>query len=146
MRLINSSIAVAIGVTALVLIVSAASGTTTFCSNPQRAGSKRAASLSLPWVKVPALKSWLDKSSDKAIGMSLSSVESGQTGRPFDKETLILQSHKASVSIYIVAHSGSQMAHITLERTCINDAFEAWPPYWRRFMTSMKAAGYLISK
>ena len=128
------------------LLASTASGTTTFCSNPHRAGIKRVAILTIPWGKVPALKSWLDQHSEKSIRMSLSSVESGQTGKPFDEETLILQSPKVSVAIQIVAKRGSLTAHATLERTCINDAFERWPPYWRRFVSSTKAAGFAFAE
>ncbi|MGI8405688.1 MAG: hypothetical protein ACR2OE_13165 [Thermomicrobiales bacterium] len=146
MRSITSIIGAAIAVLSVAVFASAASGTTTRCSNPQRAGIKRTASLAVPWRKVPALKSWLDQYSEKAVGMALGSVESGQTGKPFDKETLILQSPKVSVAIYIVAKFGDSSAHVTLERTCINDAFEPWPPFWRRFVSSIKAAGYAIAE
>ena len=146
MRSIRSIIGAATAMVAGALLASTASGTTTFCSNPHRAGIKRAASLAIPWDKVPALKSWLDQHSEKSVGMSLSSVESGQTGKPFDKETLILQSPKVSVAIYIVAKGGSSTAHVTLERTCINDAFEPWPPYWQRFVSGVKAAGFAFAE
>lgn len=143
---IRSIIGAATAVAGAALLAGTASGTTTFCSNPQRAGIKRAASLAIPWDKVPTLKSWLDQHSEKSVGMSLSSVESGQTGKPFDKETLILQSPKVSVAIHIVARGGSSTAHVTLERTCINDAFEPWPPYWHRFVSSMKVAGFALAE
>lgn len=128
------------------LLVSNASGLTTVCSKPHRAGVKRIASLSIPWAKVPSLKSWLEQHSEKSFGMSLSSVESGQDGKPFDKETLILQSPKVSVIIIIEAKSGGSTARASVERTCINDAFEPWPPYWHRFLIDMKAAGFVFAE
>jgi hypothetical protein len=128
------------------LLASNASGTTTVCSKPHRAGVKRIASLSIPWAKVPSLKSWLEQNSEKSFGMSLSYVESGRDGEPFDKETLILQSPEVSVNIIIVAERGSATARATVERTCINDAFEPWPPYWHRFLSGMKAAGFAFAE
>jgi len=132
---------------AAALLAGSASAYTSFCSNPARAGIRRQAHVIMPWARMPALKRWLDRSSDKMIGMSLSSVESQPAAnQPIEHETLILQSPKFSVDIHIEQRRGDQAAIVRLERTCISDALEPWSPYWRRFSKSMAAAGFLIRK
>jgi hypothetical protein len=117
-----------------------AQATSTRCSNPQREGVRGTGNIILAWSDLPKLDALLEHSK-RALGMSYSFVESGLSGQPFRKKTIILQSPKVSVAIEIVAHRSADVAKVTVGRTCINDSLEPWQPYWRRFRALMAANG-----
>jgi hypothetical protein len=133
-----------VGAVALVAPIRAANGTSTICSNPTRAGIKAEATMPLQWTKVEELSRWLAGSSEKALGMSYSSVSSGLVNKPITARTIILQSPKVSVNIHVTARSGSRTAKVTVNRTCYNDALEPWLPYWKRFQKVMRSRGYAL--
>jgi hypothetical protein len=120
-----------------------AEATSTRCSNPQREGVRASGTVKLAWLDRAKLGVLL-QGSNKALGMSYSWVESGLTGQPSNKKHFILQSPKVSVAIEVLALRSSDLAKVTVERTCINDSLEAWQPYWRRFRALMAAKGYPV--
>ena len=137
-----SKAALALALT-LSLCANEARATSTRCSNPKREGVRVSGMMHLAWSDLPKLDGIL-QSSEKVLGMSYSSVESGTTGQTSMRKDFILQSPKVSVAIEIVAHRSENFAKVSIERTCINDDLESWRPYWRRFRALMASKGYPV--
>lgn len=125
------------------LLPTHAQAISTRCSNPQREGMRGSGTIKLAWSELPKFDAWLQRS-ERTLGMSYSSVESGLTGQPFRKKTIILQSAKSSVVIDVVARRTSALAEVTVKRTCFDDSLEPWRPYWRRFRAMTAAQGYPV--
>ena len=62
--------------------------------------------------------------------MSVGEVSStDNSGKFWDARTIIFQSPKVSVAIFVDTSRNRDVAEIPVERTCIDDAIEEWRPY-----------------
>jgi hypothetical protein len=112
-----------------------ATALTTICSDPNRAGVLDRMSVRIPNGDERAFAERMRRFADVS-SMSHGEVE-GFDGPVWQGRTIIFQSPEFSVAIKVETRPNSNVARVTVERTCINDALEDWRPHWdgfRRFV------------
>ena len=131
----------------MMLLPPNAGATTTVCSNPARAGVRAQMSVRLPVGGAAQLEDRVGAFAERQLGMSVGAVAFEDPGeRPVLRtRNLILQSPQVSVAIEIRTSNRNNRAMITVERTCINDAWEPWRPYWRDLQNFLRTNGYRIN-
>jgi len=65
---------------------------------------------------------------------------------PLQSSDLILQSPDVSVAIMIRSTNRSNLARISVERTCYYDSQVPWRPYWRALTRFLQTAGHRIQR
>jgi hypothetical protein len=103
----------------------------TRCSDPDRAGVLAEMSLRIPREDESAFAERM-RHFDDVSSMSRGEVSS-RDREGWRNRTIIFQSPEYSVVINVETQRNSDVALVTAERTCIDDALEDWRPFWSEF-------------
>ena len=110
---------------------------TTVCSDPSRARALYHLEVKVPGGDKPAFAKSMGEF-EGVTDMTLSEVQSSDSSGLRDR-IMIFQSPQVSVNIEILTQRASDIARITLNRTCITDALEDYRPYWKAFQNFLRS-------
>jgi hypothetical protein len=127
-------------VIASALIVSPASAYQLACSDPTREQVFARTSIEIPNGDEPAFAESM-RGFRGVTDMSFAETSGREGDCSFLGRTIFYQSPQVSVLIQIETQPGSEVAEITVERTCITDDLEDWQPYGDAFQQFLDRRG-----